>query len=104
MIALVDTEWNTVVSYAYDSWENVTAIEGDQDLGRKNPLRYRGYYWDEETGLYYLASRYYDPEVGGFINADDINVPGMNLTVSSNKNLYACCDNNPITRTDLSGE
>ena len=104
VIALVDTGWNTVVSYAYDSWGKVTAIEGDQDLGKKNPLRYRGYYWDEETGLYYLASRYYDPEVGRFINADDINVPGMNLTVSSNKNLYAYCDNNPITRTDLSGE
>ena len=102
--ALVDTGWNTVVSYAYDSWGKVTAIEGDQDLGKKNPLRYRGYYWDEETGLYYLASRYYDPEVGRLINADDINVPGMNLTVSSNKNLYAYCDNNPITRTDLSGE
>ena len=92
VIALVDTGWNTVVSYAYDSWGNVTAIEGNQDLGKKNPLRYRGYYWDEETGLYYLASRYYDPEVGRFINADDINVPGMNLTVSSNKNLYAYCE------------
>lgn len=56
MIALVDTGWNTVVSYAYDSWGNVTAIEGDQDLGKKNPLRYRGYYWDEETGLYYLQA------------------------------------------------
>ena len=63
-----------MVSYAYDSWGKVTAIEGDQDLGKKNPLRYRGYYWDEETGLYYLASRYYDPEVGRFINADNINL------------------------------
>ena len=56
VIALVDTGWNTVVSYAYDSWGKVTAIEGDQDLGKKNPLRYRGYYWDEETGLYYLQA------------------------------------------------
>ena len=53
VIALVDTGWNTVVSYTYDSWGNVTAIEGDQDLGKKNPLRYRGYYWDEETRFYY---------------------------------------------------
>ena len=74
VIALVDTGWNTVVSYAYDSWGKVTAIEGDQDLGKKNPLRYRGYYWDEETGLFYLASRYYDPEVGRFISADTIEV------------------------------
>ena len=51
VIALVDTGWNTVVSYAYDSWGNVTAIEGDQDLGKKNPLRYRGYYWDAFQAL-----------------------------------------------------
>ena len=77
VIALVDTGWNTVVSYAYDSWGNVTAIEGNQDLGKKNPLRYRGYYWDEETGLYYLASRYYDPEVGRFISIDDTSALGI---------------------------
>lgn len=70
VIALVDTGWNTVVSYAYDSWGNVTAIEGNQDLGKKNPLRYRGYYWDEEAGLYYLASA-----VGGGIAA----IPGLSL-------------------------
>ena len=104
MIALVDTGWNTVVSYAYDSWGNVTAIEGDQDLGKKNPLRYRGYYWDEETGLYYLASRYYDPEVGRFINADNINLVLIDLIVTSDKNLYTYCDNNPIIRKDINGE
>ena len=104
VIALVDTGWNTVVSYAYDSWGKVTAIEGDQDLGKKNPLRYRGYYWDEETGLYYLASRYYDPEVGRFINADNINLVLIDLTVTSDKNLYTYCDNNPIIRKDINGE
>ena len=104
VIALVDTGWNTVVSYAYDSWGKVTAIEGDQDLGKKNPLRYRGYYWDEETGLYYLASRYYDPEVGRFINADNINLVLIDLTVTSDKNLYTYCDNNPITRIDKVGK
>ena len=104
VIALVDTGWNTVVSYAYDSWGNVTAIEGDQELGEKNPLRYRGYYWDEETGLYYLASRYYDPEVGRFINADNINLVLIDLTVTSDKNLYTYCDNNPIIRKDVNGE
>ena len=103
VIALVDTGWNTVVSYAYDSWGKVTAIEGDQDLGKKNPLRYRGYYWDEETGLYYLASRYYDPEVGRFINADDTGT----LEIQKNlydKNLYAYCDNNPVMRKDETGD
>ena len=103
VIALVDTGWNTVVSYAYDSWGNVTAIEGDQDLGKKNPLRYRGYYWDEETGLYYLASRYYDPEVGRFINADDLSVLSEEKREITDKNLYAYCDNNSIIRKDNEG-
>lgn len=100
VIALVDTGWNTVVSYAYDSWGKVTAIEGDQNLGKKNPLRYRGYYWDEETGLYYLASRYYDPEVGRFISIDDTSALGIASTRFTNKNLYAYCDNNPMVRKE----
>ena len=104
VIALVDTGWNTVVSYAYDSWGKVTAIEGDQDLGKKNPLRYRGYYWDEETGLYYLASRYYDPEVGRFINADDLSVLSEEKREITDKNLYAYCDNNSIIRKDNEGD
>ena len=104
VIALVDTGWNTVVSYAYDSWGNVTAIEGDQDLGKKNPLRYRGYYWDEETGLYYLASRYYDPEVGRFINADDLSVLSEEKREITDKNPYAYCDNNSIIRKDNEGD
>ena len=104
VIALVDTGWNTVVSYAYDSWGKVTAIEGDQDLGKKNPLRYRGYYWDEEIGLYYLASRYYDPEVGRFINADDLSVLSEEKREITDKNLYAYCDNNPIIRKDNEGD
>ena len=92
-----------MVSYTYDSWGNVTAIEGDQDLGKKNPLRYRGYYWDEETGLYYLASRYYDPEVGRFISIDDTSALGIASTRFTNKNLYAYCDNNPMVRKDKGG-
>ena len=104
VIALVDTGWNTVVSYAYDSWGKVTAIEGDQDLGKKNSLRYRGYYWDEETGLYYLASRYYDPEVGRFINADDLSVLSEEKREITDKNLYAYCDNNSIIRKDNEGD
>ena len=91
-----------MVSYEYDSLGNVTAIEGDQDLGKKNPLRYRGYYWDEETGLYYLASRYYDPEVGRFISADTIEV----LKIQENfddLNLYSYCNNNSVNYKDPNG-
>ena len=93
-----------MVSYEYDSLGNVTAIEGDQDLGKKKPLRYCRYYWDEETGLYYLASRYYDPEVGRFINADDLSVLSEEKREITDKNPYAYCDNNPIIRKDNEGD
>jgi len=68
-----------------------------------NPIRYRGYYYDDETGLYYLQSRYYDAEIGRFINADDtdyIDVAGNLIDV----NLFAYCDNNPVLRADKNGE
>ena len=68
-----------------------------------NRIRYRGYYYDAETGLYYVSSRYYDPEVGRFISADTTDV----LSVSSDlydKNLYAYCDNNPVMREDIKGD
>ena len=93
-----------MVSYEYDSLGNVTAIEGDQDRGKKKPLRYCRYYWDEETGLYYLASRYYDPEVGRFINADDLSVLSEEKREITDKNPYAYCDNNPIIRKDNEGD
>ncbi len=69
-----------------------------------NPFRYRSYYYDVETGLYYLNSRYYDPEVGRFINADGIDTITASFTELTDKNLYAYCDNNPTTRKDDGGE
>ena len=67
----------------------------------KNPFRYRSYYLDFETNLYYLNSRYYDPEIGRFINADDIS----NLTpnILNGLNLYAYCLNNPVNTSDEDG-
>jgi RHS repeat-associated protein len=73
-------------------------------LGEANPFRYRSYYWDDETGLYYLQSRYYDPEVGRFVNADEPET--MVLQGDSNilaTNLFAYCFNNPIMNIDNSG-
>ncbi|MBE6990664.1 MAG: RHS repeat-associated core domain-containing protein, partial [Ruminococcaceae bacterium] len=60
------------VSYTYDAWGNLLSVTGDMadGLGALNPLRYRGYVYDTETGLYYLGSRYYNPAWGRFINAD----------------------------------
>ncbi len=65
-----------------------------------NPFRYRGYYWDSETGFYYLQSRYYDPAIGRFINADN----QLSTGDFNGMNLYAYCDNNPVMRIDPTGE
>ena len=71
-------------------------------VGVKNPIRYRGYYYDVETGLYYLQSRYYDPQTGRFINADDTDFIGADGSFAS-YNLFAYCNNNPVNYKDPSG-
>lgn len=73
------------------------------EIANKNPFRYRGYYYDTETGLYYLQSRYYDPEVCRFINSDDVNFIGATGTVGS-YNAFAYCENEPINCVDLFGK
>ena len=94
-----------VVSYQYDSWgKPVGMTDATADgVGSKNPFRYREYCWDEETGLYYVNSRYYDPETCRFISADDISLVSASPMALTDKNLYAYCDNNPIARLDLDG-
>ena len=71
---MVDGSGNTVVEYTYDSWGNPSAPAGSlaSTVGKQNPFRYKGYYYDSESGLYYLGSRYYDPEIRRFICADKI--------------------------------
>ena len=69
----------------------------------KNPFRYRSYYYDFETGLYYLNSRYYDPELGRFVNADDIGVLQESKNFINGLNLYSYCNNNPISNIDDCG-
>gem|GEM_PF-5364442 len=86
----------------YDSWGNVVSIDGSlkNTVGVKNPYRYRGYRYDEETKLYYLQSRYYNPEWGRFVNADAIaGNDGELLT----HNLYVYAQNNPVVKFDPSG-
>ena len=88
-----------VATYTYDSWGNILSATGSQ--AQINPFRYRGYYYDEETGFYWLSSRYYDPEVGRFINADTtIASTGGNVL---GYNMYAYCFNNPINMVDSQG-
>ena len=99
VIGLVDYQGNQVVTYTYDAWGNPVSIGGTQaaSAGAANPFRYRGYYYDGESGLYYLQSRYYDPVVGRFINQDSI------LGGNGEYNLYVYCGSNPINRVDPSG-
>ena len=68
-----------------------------------NSVRYRGYVYDQETGLYYLQSRYYDPETGRFLNADDVDYIPVLLIVKGVANLYSYCWNNPISYEDATG-
>ena len=91
-----------VVSYTYDAWGKPLSITGSMaaTLGTLNPLRYRGYIYDTETGLYYLESRYYDPEIGRFINADTFVATGQGML---GNNMFAYCGNNPVNRYDPTG-
>ncbi|MBQ7761385.1 MAG: RHS repeat-associated core domain-containing protein [Clostridia bacterium] len=99
-----------VASYEYDAWGNhkVYNANGQETtsesfIGNINPFRYRGYYYDNETGLYYLNARYYDPETKRFVNADDISYLGANGDIQD-FNLYAYCNNNPVMYVDPSGK
>ena len=88
-------------TYHYDAWGNITYAT-DNQFTRDNPLRYRGYVYDTETQLYYCQSRYYDPALGRFLNADDISLLGADGTPLS-YNLFAYCNNNPVMMTDDGG-
>jgi len=93
---------NTLVgSYKYDAWGNCTVGTNVNNIARYNPFRYRGYYYDTETGYYYLQTRYYDPETGRFINAD--NIAYLDPETINGCNLYAYCLNNPVMAVDPSG-
>ena len=104
IIGLIDSTGKRVVSYKYDSWGKVVSITGTlaATVGQKNPFRYRGYYFDAESGMYYLQSRYYDPEIRRFISADNIIVTGTSVEYQ-NVNLYEYCSDNPINFQDPSG-
>lgn len=108
IIAVYDEDGTKLVEYLYDAWGNFTTEYfnlGEYDYALDfNPFRYRGYYYDEETGFYYLNSRYYDPVTGRFINPDNIAVLSLTPDALTDKNLYAYCDNNPVMRADHGGE
>ena len=96
-----------VAWYEYDAWGNRVYgayLSGYSDIFNANPFRYRGYYYDSETGFYYCGSRYYDPVIGRFINPDSTNTLMNTPMAYTDKNLYAYCDNNPVMRVDNGGE
>lgn len=101
IIGILDSNYNEVVSYEYDSWGAITNIVDNSNinLGTINPFRYRSYYYDEEIKLYYLNSRYYNPVWKRFINADEI-ITGQDIV---SNNLYIYCSNSPVVRLDTKG-
>ena len=108
VVALVNADGDVVAKYSYDAWgiNYVYDAEGkmnasDSFIGNINPFRYRGYYYDRETGLYYLQTRYYDPTAGRFINADSADY--LDPESINGLNLYAYCGNNPVMNVDPSG-
>ena len=102
IVALLNGAGNVVVSYAYDAWGAPIGKSGSmaETLGSVQPFRYRGYVFDEETGLYYLRSRYYNAERCRFVNAD-IDMGNYNEVLSTN--LYLYCLNDPVDRIDEFG-
>ena len=98
-----DGSLNQVAHYAYDAFGNFKILQGEDEnsIANINPFRYRGYYYDTETGLYYLISRYYDPETGRFISADSIEY--LDPETLGGLNLYAYCCNNPVMAIDPDG-
>ena len=99
---IVDKDGKAVAKYAYDAWGNMlTENNGTLTVGKLNPFRYRSYVYDEETGLYYLQSRYYDPLTGRFLNADVYCDTESGTPLSTN--MFAYCENNAINNVDYSG-
>ena len=104
IIALLDNTGAVVVKYKYDAWGKcvVDASTTNTELANLNPFRYRGYYYDEEIGLYYLQSRYYDAHIGRFINTDTAELL-LSTENSISSNLYAYCLNNTVNNEDKNG-
>ncbi len=109
IVGIYNASGTLIGSYIYGPWGEVLDVvtyDGNTTLQNRivedyNPFRYRGYFYDWETGLYYLQSRYYNPEWGRFINADSYVSTGQGLL---GYNMFAYCGNNPVNRVDPTGD
>lgn len=103
VVGIIDQNGTRVVSYDYSAWGEVLSVTGTMadTLGQANPIRYRGYYYDNETGFYYLQSRYYDPVTQRFLNADGYVSTGQGIL---GNNMFAYCANNPVNLADDNGQ
>ncbi len=103
--AITNFAGTVIGTYTYDAWGNLIPEASDlsDEVAAMNPIRYRGYYYDAETGYYFLNSRYYDAEMGRFISADIADSVTLSALSVYNKNLFAYCNNNPIMFADYYG-
>lgn len=102
--ALLDKSGREVVQYTYDGWGNCRTTVIDEESAQTaelNPFRYRSYYYDRETHLYNLKTRYYDPETGRFVSQDDVSY--LDPEHINGLNLFAYCGNNPVMNVDPNG-
>ena len=102
VVGLLDSSGTLVVEYKYDAWGKLLSTTGTlaDTLGKRNPFRYRGYVFDEETGLYYLRSRYYIHNIDRFLNADGYVATSEDLLAS---NMFIYCMNSPTMQYDPVG-
>lgn len=110
IIAITESDGNIIAQYVYDEWGkllNVYTINEDNveqsKVANANPLRYRGYYYDTETGYYYLQSRYYDASICRFINADIPEIAQLSKGIPAGTNLFTYCNNDPVNNSDPNG-
>ena len=100
ILGIINQNGQIVVQYSYTSY-GVCSISGNTSLGNENPFRYKCYYYDVETSLYYLATMYYDPEIVRFVILDDVSY--LDPSSINGLNLYSYCGNNPVNYSDGSG-